>query len=65
MSSKKLHPDGPDIVTQTCNPSYPGGGDQEHLDSRATQAKSSQDPTTTNKSLARWHAPVIPAVQEV
>jgi hypothetical protein len=38
-------------VTNTCNPSYLGGWHQKDSHCRTAQAKSSQDPISTNKKL--------------
>jgi hypothetical protein len=50
-------------VPHACNPSYLGGRDLEDCSSRLAQAKSLQDPISTN-SWVRWCIPVIPAMQE-
>jgi hypothetical protein len=47
------------IKNKYCNPSYLGGWNQEDCSLRPAQAKSFQDPISTN-SWAQWHAPVIP-----
>jgi hypothetical protein len=50
-------------MTDTCNPSYSGGGDQEDDGSRPTQAKGTRDSIST-KGWVRWHRPALPAMWE-
>jgi hypothetical protein len=44
-------------VAHTCNPSYPGGRDQEHLILKPAWANSSRDPISkipSQKGLVEW-----------
>jgi hypothetical protein len=51
-----------DVVTQSCNPSFLGGKDQENHGSRLAWAKSLQASILTN-GWVQWYIPVISATE--